>query len=91
MKKPGKINTELFRYDNSAQYLLVSLSRLFEFNTIRDFTPLCPIIGYCKANETNMYRRDTPNDYMVLFELEGDNVWCHVPKKLFDIYLVEAA
>lgn len=82
MTKMTKINSSRFRWDNSARANYVSITLLWKFG---EFKPLCEIIGYCEGSSLSI--APDPDSYGVLFNYEDGEIWLHVSKQEFDIYL----
>ena len=78
-----KMNSEKFRWDNSARATYTSVTVLWEFENAR---PLAKVLGYCDAGLVTVL--PNPDHYAVMFALDNEEVWIHVDKSNFERYLV---
>jgi hypothetical protein len=76
--KTEKIDSTLFRWDNSARATYTSITHLWDSDKCE---PKTRVIGYCNGGSVTTVAK--PDTYAVMFDHKGDEIWIHLPKSMF--------
>jgi aminoglycoside phosphotransferase (APT) family kinase protein len=74
-----KMNSEKFRWDNSARATYISITLLWD---VDEAEPIAKVLGYCNGDLVSTVAK--PDCYVVMFDLDGEEVWTHLPKTNFE-------
>jgi hypothetical protein len=82
--KYEKIPASRFLFEKSAMYLQISVRELF--SRVRKChivtSPGVSIIGYCEGK--NLPFRPNEDTIAIMFQKNGEDIWCHVAKSWFN-------